>query len=307
MKNKKRTVTIGIPAFNEEANIGYLLESLIKQKEEDFKIDKIIISSDGSTDRTVEVVKSVKDSRIKLLDNKKRRGQANRQNQLVKLATSDIFVLLEADTLPANNYFLKNLLQPMMVNKKHNIGIIFGNSIPLNPKSFFENIMYFKAALKGRIFLNYESKSWVGASGHRGRAFSKKLVKKISWVDNAPEDTYSFLLCKQIGHEIVYAPKAKIYHRLPVNFKDYYRQYTKFIRGRQALLQYFSQNEIVELNNYKFPISASINELIKAVIKNPLMMFLYMCTLLMVHLRNLRKENFDPLLDVYMSTKKLKI
>ena len=78
---EKVSVTIGIPAYNEEANIGHLLKSLIKQKEEDFKIDKIIVSSDGSTDRTIEIVKSFKDSRIKLLDNKKRRGQASRQNQ----------------------------------------------------------------------------------------------------------------------------------------------------------------------------------------------------------------------------------
>jgi len=50
------TVSIGIPAYNEEANIGKLLSSLIKQKEAGFIIKEIIVVSDQSTDKTDEIV-----------------------------------------------------------------------------------------------------------------------------------------------------------------------------------------------------------------------------------------------------------
>ena len=50
---KKLTVTIGIPAYNEEANVRNLLVSLLAQKETNFKLQEIIVVSDGSTDKTV--------------------------------------------------------------------------------------------------------------------------------------------------------------------------------------------------------------------------------------------------------------
>ena len=166
--------------------------------------------------------------------------------------------------------------------------------------------MYFKTYFKKRAFQNAIGKNRLhGCSGHKGRAFSKSFAQKIYWPNDAPEDTYSFLLCNKMGYEIVNASKAKIYYRLPGNFKDYYRQYTKFIRGRQALIKYFPENEITKLNNYRSPLSALINEFIKAAIKNPLMVFLYICALLTVHLRNFRMGDFHPLLEIYPSSKKL--
>ena len=52
--NQKPTIEIGIPALNEEANIGYLIESLLKQDKSGYELKRILVSSDGSTDRTVE-------------------------------------------------------------------------------------------------------------------------------------------------------------------------------------------------------------------------------------------------------------
>ncbi len=51
-------VSIGIPAHNEEKNIGKLLESIEKQKLEKVRISEIIIVANGCEDKTVEVVKS---------------------------------------------------------------------------------------------------------------------------------------------------------------------------------------------------------------------------------------------------------
>ena len=300
----KKTVTIGIPAYNEEANIGYLLRSLIKQKEEDFTIDKIIVSSDGSTDRTVEVVKSVKDSRIKLLYGKKRSGQASRQNQIVKYVTSGIFVLLEADTLPVDNNYLKNLIKPLISKAGLRFGVIFGEAVPLPPKNLFERIMYFKTTLKKKIGRSsYGNDHLQKCSGYRGRAFSIELARKIKWVNNVPEDIYSLFISQQMEAMIGYAQNAKIYYRLPGNFRDYLRQYTKYSSGRKSVLEYFPR-EIVK--NSEFPLVSASTEVIKAFIKNPVMAILYLVFLAAVFLRNIYNSNFNPFLEVYSSTKKLK-
>lgn len=306
MKQKKLRVTIGIPAFNEEANIGYLLESLTRQRETGFKIDKILVSSDASTDRTADIVRGFGDKIIYLLNNKRRLGQASRQNQLVKNFRGDIFVLLEADTLPVNNDFLKNLIAPFCTKKPSNIGLTYGTSTPLAPRNFFERIMYFKTDFKKRIYQEASGKNMLQVcSGHSGRAFSKTFVGKMFWPSDAPEDTYCLLLCSQMGYEAVKAYGAEMYYRLPGNFVDYYRQYTKFIRGRQSLLKYFPAREMARLDNYGSPIVFSAHEFIWAAVRNPVMMFLYVCVFSAVNLRNFKMETFHPFLEVYPSSKKL--
>jgi len=71
MKKKDYSdTTIIIPTFNEESNISELL----KLTEKLYKNIKIIVSDDGSTDKTQEIVKgySKKNKKIKLLDRSKK-------------------------------------------------------------------------------------------------------------------------------------------------------------------------------------------------------------------------------------------
>jgi glycosyltransferase involved in cell wall biosynthesis len=70
----KPTVTIGIPAFNEEANIAHILKALLKQDTSKYILEKIIVSSDASEDNTNAIVKSLKSPLIDLIENTKRDG-----------------------------------------------------------------------------------------------------------------------------------------------------------------------------------------------------------------------------------------
>jgi len=86
MKYTKSTLTIGIPAYNEEANIGLLLNDITLQKNRNYILKEIIVVSDGSTDSTVKKVEQASIQSIKLIINKKRTGLANVQNPLQKLS-----------------------------------------------------------------------------------------------------------------------------------------------------------------------------------------------------------------------------
>src|SRR3989344_276122 len=109
-KMKKLTITIGIPAYNEEQNIQNLLKSVIAQKQNRLVVKEIIVVSDNSTDRTNELVKKIKDRRVKLIKNKKRLGQSYSQNLIFSKANTDVVVLFEADTCPADNRYLQYLV-----------------------------------------------------------------------------------------------------------------------------------------------------------------------------------------------------
>jgi biofilm PGA synthesis N-glycosyltransferase PgaC len=85
-------ITIGIPAYNEEKNIGTLLTALLMQEQKRTKISEIIVVSSGSTDRTDEIVKEYSniDDRTILIRQPQRRGKASAINEILKASTNDI-------------------------------------------------------------------------------------------------------------------------------------------------------------------------------------------------------------------------
>ncbi len=103
------TVTIGIPAYNEEANIEHLLRSIISDQSKQIKLIKIIVISDGSTDATVKKARSIKDKRIFVLDRKKRLGLVQSENEILKHTQGDVLVMLDGDVIPVEQDFIDRL------------------------------------------------------------------------------------------------------------------------------------------------------------------------------------------------------
>ncbi|RLC37977.1 glycosyl transferase family 2, partial [Candidatus Falkowbacteria bacterium] len=80
------TVTVGIPAYNEADNIAYLLKDLLGQKQADFKLERIIVISDGSSDNTAEIAQKSGNKIIKVINGRIRKGVAMRLNQIISIA-----------------------------------------------------------------------------------------------------------------------------------------------------------------------------------------------------------------------------
>ena len=133
-------VSIGIPAFNEEKNIGLLLENLLRQELKKVKIGEIIVISSGSTDKTNEIVKNwqKKDCRVKLIVEEKRRGKTIADNLFFKKAKEKILVLLCADTLPQSNC-LEKLIEPFISPE---IGVTAARMAPLNKKNNLSGFLF---------------------------------------------------------------------------------------------------------------------------------------------------------------------
>ena len=66
--NKDIIVSVVMITYNHEKYIYHTIESVLNQSFQDFEI---IISDDNSSDNTLEIAKSFKDSRIKIIENKK--------------------------------------------------------------------------------------------------------------------------------------------------------------------------------------------------------------------------------------------
>jgi len=89
------TISVLIAAYNEETHIGQKLAETLALE---YPLDKmeILVVSDGSADRTDEIVKSCQDPRVKLLRIDARRGKTNAQNEGVKQCRGEVIVFSDA-------------------------------------------------------------------------------------------------------------------------------------------------------------------------------------------------------------------
>lgn len=89
-------VTVLVAAYNEEKVIGRKIENLLALDYDSDKLE-ILIGSDGSTDRTDEIVRSFSDTRIKLIRLPGRSGKPGVLNELVGHATGSVLVPTDAN------------------------------------------------------------------------------------------------------------------------------------------------------------------------------------------------------------------
>lgn len=95
-----KIVTVGIPVYNGARYIQQAIESVLNQTYTDFEL---IVTDDGSTDGTLEVLRLFDDSRLKIISDGENRGISYRLNQQISLAGGRYFVRMDADDIMMPN------------------------------------------------------------------------------------------------------------------------------------------------------------------------------------------------------------
>lgn len=298
---RKQTVTIGIPAYNEEANIEHLLHALLTDTSRAVSLKEIFVVSDGSTDRTVERVRSMKDRRIVLLSRKDRRGVAYTQNEIVKHALGDILILLDADVVPVAPDFLDRLTKP--IREDTQIGIVGAETIPLRPIGLFERIIANSHYMKRHLYRKIRQGNNIYLCHGRGRAFSRELYSQIRWLDDYPEDAYSYLFCLQKRYMFIYAKDAAIFFRSPVSMSEHSLQSLRFVSGREKLAALF--DKVWLRQEYNVPLSAILKTLFRYLYRNPFSTPAYILISLWVRLFSAKNKKYQSKWLVAQSSKKL--
>jgi glycosyltransferase involved in cell wall biosynthesis len=91
-------VTVGLPFFNAEADLPTAIRSVFAQTHEDWEL---LLIDDGSTDRSLDVARSVRDERVTVVSDGQNRRLAARLNQIVDMAQTEFIVRMDADDLMA--------------------------------------------------------------------------------------------------------------------------------------------------------------------------------------------------------------
>lgn len=85
-----------MPVYNAEKFIYFSIESILKQSYTNFEF---IIIDDGSIDKSVEIIKSFKDDRIKFHQNHKNIGIVETLNYAINLANGEYIARMDADDI----------------------------------------------------------------------------------------------------------------------------------------------------------------------------------------------------------------
>lgn len=295
-----KTLTVGIPAYNEEANIHFLIKDLLSQNQTGFKLKNIIVNSDGSSDNTTKEVKRIKNKKIILLHNKKRAGRILRQNQIMKLSNADVLVLLDADTQVKDKDFLRKIVAPIIKGKAD---LTSARVEELEPENFMEKILETSMKLKKYIFENINKGDNLYTCHGRSRAFSKKLYKTIKFNDSVAEDAYSYLFCISRGMVYKFVGNTEIYYKLPSDFSDHKKQSIRFIKSQKSLINEFGE-KLVE-DSYMLPPLQTLTSLIKFAIKKPIPVSLYILIFGYIKVMSLFK-NVNIIWEISTSSKTLR-
>jgi biofilm PGA synthesis N-glycosyltransferase PgaC len=302
MTKRLSTITIGIPAYNEEANIGVLVDALLKQKTTGYTISKIIICSDGSNDNTKKIVSGYKDKRIVFVDNKSRKGQAFRQNQIIEMANTDVLVLLNADILLVGKTFIDELIKPILSKTADLTSSSLGTT---KPSTYLGSVFNMSFQVRNELFDIYQGGNNLYTCHGAARAFSKSFYRNFRFQDSVAEDAYSYLSCLDLGHVYSYCPNAKALIKWPDNIKDHYNQSVRFFRSKGVLARRFSAELISSA--YSLPNLLVVKQLIKFFFRNPFYAATYVCIYLMIDImtRLSKSESNNNVWVISQSSKKL--
>jgi poly-beta-1,6-N-acetyl-D-glucosamine synthase len=219
-------ISLGIMAYNEEANIGQLLKAVIDQKFTCGRLSTIYVVASGCTDRTEEIIRAFmkKDERIRLLTQPRREGKAAAINLFLSHAAGDIFILESGDTIPEKDT-LDKLVTPF---KKTSVGMTGSHPVPVNSENTFigftVNLMW---RLHHRIALTTPKLGELVAF--------RSLIKEIP-VNTAVDEASIESIIRKAGYELRYVPDAVVHNKGPENIKDFLKQRRRIAAGHKHLM-----------------------------------------------------------------------
>ena len=223
-------LSILIAAYNEEVDI---LDKIERTQALDYPLDKteILVLSDGSTDRTDEIVKSVSSPGVRLIRLTERKGKTNAQNEGVKYARGEVLIFSDATTIyhpQALRYLASNY-------RDLRVGAVSGRYQYFDPESKSPT------GLGSIAFWNYENfiktmQSRIRTvSGCCGCIYS---VRRILYTPLDPEvisDLVQPLHVIRKGYRVVFEDRALAYEKTTQSTSDEFwmrvRVVTRGIRG----------------------------------------------------------------------------
>ncbi|MFB5613315.1 MAG: glycosyltransferase, partial [Nitrosarchaeum sp.] len=226
------TISVIIPAYNEEKVIANTIEGLLETK---YPKKEIIFVDDGSKDNTLRIAKQYQD-RIKVL-HKENGGKATAINYGIQYSTGEIIVIVDADTI-IGRQSLKEIIKGFEVNE--HVAAVAGNIKIRNKTNWLTKCQALEyitgIQIVRRAFDIFGSITIVpGALGAFKKSF---LIESGAYgKETIVEDFDQTIKLLKAGLITQGSTKATAYTEAPNTLRDFVAQRKRWYRGNIQVLK----------------------------------------------------------------------
>jgi cellulose synthase/poly-beta-1,6-N-acetylglucosamine synthase-like glycosyltransferase len=225
MTENKIKCSVGITAYNEEANIGRLLQAMIDQRLYEVEITEIIVVASGCTDRTEEIVRAYmeKDTRIQLHVQERREGKTSAINVFLAHAKEKICVLESGDTLPR-----EDTIEAMVsMFRDPGVGMTGAQKVAVNTPDHVVGVLsHLRLQMEHQLCLEIP---------RLGELIAFRKVFDQMPPDVAMDEAFVEAFIIRRGMQVRYAPDAVVYNMGPETVGDFVKQRRRNYAGHLYL------------------------------------------------------------------------
>jgi len=234
-------VTVIIPVHNEEHSIGAKIKNCLGFDYPREKL-KIIIASDGSTDKTEEIVNRFESEQVQFLSLPQRGGKVVAQNHAVQICDTEIIIFTDVAILTRPDCV--RLVVQNFAGKE--IGCVSCRDIIIDEKSEGEG-SYIRYDMTVRKYAS-QIASITGVTG--GFYAVRKEIAEHGWNPAFPPDFYVAIKCIRQGLRVVEDARVCAHYKATARGRDELQRKVRTInRGMHAL---FSSPNRDLLNPFKY-------------------------------------------------------
>lgn len=168
MVNRKEKVSVAMATYNGEKYIKEQIKTILNNLDDK---DELVISDDGSSDMTIEIINKINDKRIKLLEGPRKGLKKNFENA-IKNTTGDVIFLSDQDDI-----WMENKVEKVLECFNNNNYILIQHDavvVDENDKVIYESFAEHRKVKTG-VIKNLIKNSYHGCC----IAFRKELIKEI--------------------------------------------------------------------------------------------------------------------------------
>ncbi|BDG07435.1 glycosyltransferase [Anaeromyxobacter paludicola] len=217
--------SMGIMAYNEEANIGRLLEAVAGQRTAAARITEVIVIASGCTDDTVGVARrfAASEPRVRVVVQERREGKSAAVNLFLSQAREQVLVLCSADILPAPDT-VERIVLPFADPE---VAMTTCRPVPVNDRTRF---MGFAAHMLWDLHHEINLREFKAGEMIAFRKVFERIPRR-SAVDEASVES----VIRGQGYTVRYVPDAVTYNKGPDTVRDFLSQRRRIFAGHLAL------------------------------------------------------------------------
>lgn len=240
MRKRKMTVSVGIPAYNEEANIKSMLLSVLTQRGS-FRLESVDVYCDGSTDKTVQIVEKLakKNSMIKVHFDNLRLGKAGRLNQIYAHNKSDLLATIDADVILESPLAIDIAVKEFVKNPKLLVCTL--KNVPVKQDSFVGKVSNSSFFLWQEAAMLYKNGRNVHTCLGSASLIRGDFARHLKFPEGTIGDQgYLYLRAKQDGlNTYLHTTDAKVCITTVSTWEDYLVQGTRAVHSDKENMRDF--------------------------------------------------------------------